>query len=139
MICTTEGFTQPGCGVPADGHQPVSQPSLMQMPHALEALTNRDGHRHGLRLAGQLSEFLDELVGLGVLDVEAHNLPFYQKHGTKVAHTLGARSSGMIQAQDLTKIYGGKAAVDHLSFTVEPGRVTGFLGPNGAGKPVSGL
>ena len=40
----------------------------------------------------------------------------------------------MIDAQDLTKIYGGKAAVDHLSFTVEPGRVTGFLGPNGAGK-----
>jgi ABC-2 type transport system ATP-binding protein len=31
-------------------------------------------------------------------------------------------------------VYGGKAAVDHLSFTVEPGRVTGFLGPNGAGK-----
>src|SRR6266496_1221048 len=50
------------------------------------------------------------------------------------ARTLGARSSGMIEAQDLTKIYGGKAAVDHLSFTVEPGRVTGFLGPNGAGK-----
>ena len=40
----------------------------------------------------------------------------------------------MIEAHDLTKIYGGKAAVDHLSFTVEPGRVTGFLGPNGAGK-----
>jgi ABC-2 type transport system ATP-binding protein len=50
------------------------------------------------------------------------------------ARPLGARSSGMIEAQDLTKIYGGKAAVDHLSFTVEPGRVTGFLGPNGAGK-----
>jgi ABC-2 type transport system ATP-binding protein len=40
----------------------------------------------------------------------------------------------MIEAQGLTKVYGGKAAVDHLSFTVEPGRVTGFLGPNGAGK-----
>jgi ABC-2 type transport system ATP-binding protein len=40
----------------------------------------------------------------------------------------------MIEARDLTKFYGGKAAVDHLSFTVEPGRVTGFLGPNGAGK-----
>ena len=40
----------------------------------------------------------------------------------------------MIEAQDLTKVYGDKAAVDHLSFTVEPGRVTGFLGPNGAGK-----
>jgi len=40
----------------------------------------------------------------------------------------------MIEAHDLTKLYGGKPAVDHLSFTVEPGRVTGFLGPNGAGK-----
>jgi ABC-2 type transport system ATP-binding protein len=47
---------------------------------------------------------------------------------------LMARSSGMIEVRDLTKFYGGKAAVDHLSFTVEPGRVTGFLGPNGAGK-----
>src|SRR3954466_334232 len=40
----------------------------------------------------------------------------------------------MIVARDLTKIYGSKAAVDGISFTVEPGRVTGFLGPNGAGK-----
>jgi ABC-2 type transport system ATP-binding protein len=40
----------------------------------------------------------------------------------------------MIEAQDLTKRYGDKVAVDHLSFRVEPGRVTGFLGPNGAGK-----
>jgi ABC-2 type transport system ATP-binding protein len=41
---------------------------------------------------------------------------------------------GMIEAKNLTKRYGGKVAVDDLSFTVEPGRVTGFLGPNGAGK-----
>jgi len=40
----------------------------------------------------------------------------------------------MIEAQDLTKRYGDKVAVDHLSFRVEPGHVTGFLGPNGAGK-----
>ena len=40
----------------------------------------------------------------------------------------------MIEARGLTKRYGAKTAVDHLSFTVEPGRVTGFLGPNGAGK-----
>jgi ABC transporter family protein len=40
----------------------------------------------------------------------------------------------MIEAVDLTKRYGAKLAVGHLSFTVEPGRVTGFLGPNGAGK-----
>ncbi|WP_299953997.1 ABC transporter ATP-binding protein [uncultured Modestobacter sp.] len=40
----------------------------------------------------------------------------------------------MIVARGLTKTYGPKTAVDDLSFTVEPGRVTGFLGPNGAGK-----
>jgi ABC-2 type transport system ATP-binding protein len=40
----------------------------------------------------------------------------------------------MIEVRDLTKRFGDKVAVDHLSFSVEPGRVTGFLGPNGAGK-----
>jgi ABC-2 type transport system ATP-binding protein len=40
----------------------------------------------------------------------------------------------MIEARDLTKKFGSTLAVDHLSFTVQPGRVTGFLGPNGAGK-----
>lgn len=40
----------------------------------------------------------------------------------------------MIQAQQLTKRYGAKTAVDNVSFTVQPGMVTGFLGPNGAGK-----
>ena len=40
----------------------------------------------------------------------------------------------MIEVQDVTKRYGRTTAVDHLSFTVQPGRVTGFLGPNGSGK-----
>ncbi|MEV0676889.1 ABC transporter ATP-binding protein [Actinosynnema sp. NPDC050436] len=40
----------------------------------------------------------------------------------------------MIEAVGLTKRYGNTVAVDNLSFTVAPGRVTGFLGPNGAGK-----
>ena len=40
----------------------------------------------------------------------------------------------MIEVRDLTKRFGDKVAVDHLSFSVGPGRVTGFLGPNGAGK-----
>lgn len=34
----------------------------------------------------------------------------------------------------LTKRYGSSVVVDDLSFTVRPGRVTGFLGPNGSGK-----
>ncbi|WP_053206478.1 ATP-binding cassette domain-containing protein [Jiangella muralis] len=40
----------------------------------------------------------------------------------------------MITAQGLYKRYGAKTAVDHLTFEVRPGMVTGFLGPNGAGK-----
>ena len=40
----------------------------------------------------------------------------------------------MIEINDVTKRYGDTVAVDHLSFTVRPGIVTGFLGPNGAGK-----
>lgn len=40
----------------------------------------------------------------------------------------------MIELEGLTKRFGSKVAVDHLSFNVRPGVVTGFLGPNGAGK-----
>src|SRR6266566_1106545 len=40
----------------------------------------------------------------------------------------------MIEARGLVKRYGSTIAVDHLSFDVRPGTVTGFLGPNGAGK-----
>jgi len=40
----------------------------------------------------------------------------------------------MIEANGLVKRYGAKTAVDDLSFTVQPGVVTGFLGPNGSGK-----
>jgi ABC-2 type transport system ATP-binding protein len=43
----------------------------------------------------------------------------------------------MIEARSLTKRYGDTLAVDNLSFTVEPGKITGFLGPNGAGKPTT--
>ncbi|MEU9638171.1 ATP-binding cassette domain-containing protein [Streptomyces tendae] len=39
-----------------------------------------------------------------------------------------------IDVHNLTKEYGTRRAVDDLTFTVRPGRVTGFLGPNGAGK-----
>ncbi|MDY7083691.1 MAG: ATP-binding cassette domain-containing protein [Actinomycetota bacterium] len=40
----------------------------------------------------------------------------------------------MITVENLTKRYGSHAAVNDVSFTCEPGTVTGFLGPNGAGK-----
>lgn len=41
---------------------------------------------------------------------------------------------GRIEVSGLTKTFGDFTAVHDLSFTVEPGRITGFLGPNGAGK-----
>lgn len=40
----------------------------------------------------------------------------------------------MIEVKGLTKRYGGKCAVDNISFKVEKGEILGFLGPNGAGK-----
>ncbi len=46
----------------------------------------------------------------------------------------GAVRGATIEVRGLTKRFGTLTAVDDLSFTVEPGRVTGFLGPNGAGK-----
>ena len=39
-----------------------------------------------------------------------------------------------IEVEGLSKNFSGRPAVDEITFTVEPGRVTGFLGPNGAGK-----
>lgn len=40
----------------------------------------------------------------------------------------------LIEVKNLVKKYGNHLAVDHLDFTIEPGRIYGFLGPNGAGK-----
>lgn len=48
--------------------------------------------------------------------------------------TNSSPQSGVIEINGLTKQFGRIRAVNNLSFTVKPGRVTGFLGPNGAGK-----
>jgi len=40
----------------------------------------------------------------------------------------------MLEVRDLTKRFGGQAVVDHVTFTVHPGEITGYLGPNGSGK-----
>ncbi len=40
----------------------------------------------------------------------------------------------MVEVKDLTKRYGSKLALDHVSFKVDEGSIVGFLGPNGAGK-----
>jgi ABC-2 type transport system ATP-binding protein len=50
---------------------------------------------------------------------------------TQSDHEVG---DGRIVVDRLTKKFGTLTAVDDLSFSVDPGRITGFLGPNGAGK-----
>ena len=42
--------------------------------------------------------------------------------------------TAIIQASDMTKVFGRSTAVDHISFEVQKGEIFGFLGPNGAGK-----
>jgi ABC-2 type transport system ATP-binding protein len=47
---------------------------------------------------------------------------------------LYRKAAGVIDIRSLTKVYGDQAAIDDLSFSAQPGKVTGFLGPNGSGK-----
>jgi ABC-2 type transport system ATP-binding protein len=42
--------------------------------------------------------------------------------------------TALIQAENISKTYGAQTALDHVSFTIEPGRIVGLIGPNGAGK-----
>src|SRR5580700_3272268 len=46
----------------------------------------------------------------------------------------GRTAMPQLELDGLTRRYGSLTALDHLSFSVGPGQVTGFLGPNGAGK-----
>jgi ABC-2 type transport system ATP-binding protein len=68
---------------------------------------------------------------------------FHDFTQTVAAATLATQIAGksttfhlppMIEVDSLTKQFGTKTAVDHLSFSVNKGEVLGFLGPNGAGK-----
>lgn len=55
-------------------------------------------------------------------------------HRSPAAGTTDPTRGARVEIQNLSKHYGSFRAVDDLSFTVEPGRITGFLGPNGSGK-----
>lgn len=59
------------------------------------------------------------------------------KSHTPSAPAAGDHDTGdgyVVEVDRLTKRYGDNTVVDDLTFTVAPGRVTGFLGPNGSGK-----
>ena len=58
--------------------------------------------------------------------------PLRDEAGRSVA--LRHHRPAMITVESVTRTYGAFTAVDDVSFTAQPGRVTGFLGPNGAGK-----
>ena len=40
----------------------------------------------------------------------------------------------MLESHDLTRLYGGRAAVDHVTLSLEPGHIYAMMGPNGSGK-----
>ncbi len=54
---------------------------------------------------------------------------------TPAAHAARSRPGGhVLEARRLSRSFAGRTVVDDVSFTVEPGRMTGFVGANGAGK-----
>jgi ABC-2 type transport system ATP-binding protein len=55
-------------------------------------------------------------------------------HPVQRPFSIGGGPGLQLVVEHVTKRYGHTTVVDDLSFTVEPGRVTGFLGPNGSGK-----
>jgi ABC-type uncharacterized transport system ATPase subunit len=54
---------------------------------------------------------------------------------TRIHGHSGRTAMSRLELDGLTRAYGPVTALDHLSFSVTSGQVTGFLGPNGAGKP----
>jgi len=58
----------------------------------------------------------------------------YTPHVTQTASGPARRVEGVLDAQQLTKRFGGVTAVSQVSLTVQPGEAVGVIGPNGAGK-----
>lgn len=63
----------------------------------------------------------------------ASDRPVSNRHRSRVTYTPQV-SGHRLEVKDLTRVFGDKTVVDSISFTVEPGQMTGFIGANGAGK-----
>jgi sulfate-transporting ATPase len=80
---------------------------------------------------GIASVVLNEVRGIGKLRVRYRRTPRPER---LVDAPPTPVSPAALVVENLTVRFGAVVAVDDVSFTVEPGRVTGLIGPNGAGK-----
>src|SRR5436305_8700433 len=60
--------------------------------------------------------------------------PLARNKCARAVSNSGDGEDPMLDVRGLTKKYRNRAVVDHVTFTVPPGQVTGYLGPNGSGK-----
>ena len=61
-------------------------------------------------------------------------ITIYESQRLSWTFTAKKEEKNLIEVNNLVKRYGDHKAVDHLSFSIEKGKIYGFLGPNGAGK-----
>ena len=87
----------------------------------------------GLLAAGSLAVLAGAVLHLRHRAPCQASTPHQQESPMTTDHPP-ARPRPAIEVTDLTKDYGDVRAVDHLTFAVEAGSITGFLGPNGSGK-----
>ena len=62
------------------------------------------------------------------------HITIYESQQSSWTFTAKKEEKNLIEVNNLVKRYGDHKAVDHLSFSIEKGKIYGFLGPNGAGK-----
>jgi hypothetical protein len=103
-------------GAPVPTQAGLTPAGLVQLSGRNMAAILR-GSRRSVRLSAPSTRLLPRSNGISI-----------------VTSIVDMTQQPILQAVGLTKRYGDPVAIDGLSFSVEPGRVTGFLGPNGAGK-----
>jgi ABC-2 type transport system ATP-binding protein len=97
-----------------------THPKRRETPHV-----ERDGLRARIESPGRSSLVSGEMVQSAGL--------IRSKSETHVDHTMSAEAA-VIEARELSKVFGSVVAVDKVSFKIRKGELFSFLGPNGAGK-----